>query len=130
MVHRQKVIGHYIVDFYIAEAKIVIELDGSQHFDDEGKQKDFERDVLLSHIYIKTKRENLHCLDNNIFVVFDIETTGLNCNSEKVDKIIEIGAVKIKNGEIQDAFSTFVACDEPLSPTIIEITGNKDEHRE
>ena len=47
MVHRQKVIGHYIVDFYIAEAKIVIELDGSQHFDDEGKQKDFERDAYL-----------------------------------------------------------------------------------
>ena len=46
-VHRQKVIGHYIVDFYIAEAKIVIELDGTQHFDDEGKQKDFERDAYL-----------------------------------------------------------------------------------
>ena len=33
MVHRQKVIGPYIVDFYIAAAKLVIELDGSQHFD-------------------------------------------------------------------------------------------------
>ena len=29
MIHRQKVIGNYIVDFYIAEAKLVIELDGS-----------------------------------------------------------------------------------------------------
>ena len=32
MVHRQKVIGAYIVDFYIAEAKLIIELDGSQHY--------------------------------------------------------------------------------------------------
>ena len=33
MVHRQKVIGKYIVDFYIAEANLVIELDGSQHYE-------------------------------------------------------------------------------------------------
>ena len=46
-VHRQKVIGQYIVDFYIAESKIVIELDGSQHFDDEGRKKDAERDAFL-----------------------------------------------------------------------------------
>ena len=46
-VHRQKVVGHYIVDFYIAEAKIVIELDGSQHFDDEGQRSDAERDAFL-----------------------------------------------------------------------------------
>ena len=32
---RQKAIGKYIVDFYIAEAKLVIELDGSQHFEVE-----------------------------------------------------------------------------------------------
>ena len=47
MVHRQKIIGNYIVDFYIAEAKIVIELDGSQHFEDGGLQKDAERDEIL-----------------------------------------------------------------------------------
>ena len=31
-VHRQKPLGNYIVDFYIASAKLVIELDGSQHY--------------------------------------------------------------------------------------------------
>ena len=46
-VHRQKVVGHYIVDFYIAEARIVIELDGSQHFEDEGQRSDAERDAFL-----------------------------------------------------------------------------------
>ena len=34
-VHRQKTIGPYIVDFYIASAKIVIEIDGSQHYEKE-----------------------------------------------------------------------------------------------
>ena len=46
-VHRQKVIGPYIVDFYIADAKIVVELDGSQHYENEGIQKDAERDAFL-----------------------------------------------------------------------------------
>lgn len=47
MVHRQKVIGEYIVDFYIAEAKLVIELDGSQHYETMGKQRDAKRDAFL-----------------------------------------------------------------------------------
>ena len=46
-VHRQKVIGSYIVDFYIAEHKLVIELDGSQHYDLPGKQADAARDQYL-----------------------------------------------------------------------------------
>ena len=46
-VHRQKTIGNYIVDFYIAEAKLVIELDGSQHFEEEGQKMDEVRDVFL-----------------------------------------------------------------------------------
>lgn len=47
MVHRQKVIGPYIVDFYIAGKKLVIELDGSQHYDVPGKQADEVRDGYL-----------------------------------------------------------------------------------
>ena len=47
MVHRQKVIGSYIVDFYIAEKKLVIELDGSQHYELPGKQADAARDSFL-----------------------------------------------------------------------------------
>ena len=37
---RQKVIDHYIADFYCREARLVIELDGSQHYSDEGLLKD------------------------------------------------------------------------------------------
>ena len=47
MVHRQKVLGPYIVDFYIAAAGIVIEVDGVQHYEDEGRARDEARDAWL-----------------------------------------------------------------------------------
>ena len=46
-VKRQKVFGAYIVDFYIPSAKLVIELDGSQHFGDAGMSADQARDQYL-----------------------------------------------------------------------------------
>ncbi|MBQ7227201.1 MAG: endonuclease domain-containing protein [Clostridia bacterium] len=55
-INRQKVIGSYIVDFYCASAKIVIELDGSQHYEDEGKEKDKARDAYLNALGIKVLR--------------------------------------------------------------------------
>ena len=48
-VRRQKVFGSYIVDFYIASNKLVIELDGSQHYEDAGKEYDFRRDAYLKN---------------------------------------------------------------------------------
>ena len=44
---RQKILGNYIVDFYCASAKLVIELDGSQHYEDTNKEKDSERTDFL-----------------------------------------------------------------------------------
>ena len=44
---RQKVLGKYIADFYSAEAKLVIELDGSQHYEDVNTEKDAERTAFL-----------------------------------------------------------------------------------
>ncbi len=55
-VNRQKIIGNYIADFYIARAKIVIELDGSQHYADESIQKDFKRDSYFKSIGITVLR--------------------------------------------------------------------------
>ena len=55
-VKRQMVIGPYIVDFYIAEAKLVIELDGSQHFEEEGIAADQERDRYLSELGLRVLR--------------------------------------------------------------------------
>ena len=44
---RQKILGKYIADFYCAQAKLVIELDGSQHFDQAGLAHDAKRDAFL-----------------------------------------------------------------------------------
>ena len=44
---RQKVLGKYIADFYSAKAKLVIELDGSQHYEDGNMEKDTERTTFL-----------------------------------------------------------------------------------
>ena len=49
------------------------------------------------------------------FVVFDIETTGFN---KERDHIIEIGAVKVQNGETVDTFSTFVNPGMPIPEKI------------
>ena len=55
-VNRQKVIGPYIVDFYCASAKLVIELDGSQHYDAEGIRADEERDAYLCGLGLRVLR--------------------------------------------------------------------------
>ena len=53
---RQKQFGHYIVDFYCASAKLVVELDGSQHYEPEEKQRDAVRDEYLSSLGLNVLR--------------------------------------------------------------------------
>ena len=55
-VHRQKVIFNYIVDFYIPSCKIVIEIDGSQHYEEENRKNDIERDFKLRSEGIRVLR--------------------------------------------------------------------------
>lgn len=54
--NRQKVIGHYIVDFYCASAKLVIEIDGSQHYEAKGAESDAIRDDYLKGLGLTVKR--------------------------------------------------------------------------
>lgn len=61
---------------------------------------------------------------DDTFVVFDLETTGF---SAEADRIIEIGAVKICNGEITDRFSRFVNPKIPVPFKIEKLTGISDE---
>ena len=53
---RQKVLGRYIADFYSASAKLVIELDGSQHYEDDSAEKDAERTSFLEGYGLKIIR--------------------------------------------------------------------------
>lgn len=53
---RQKILGKYIVDFYSASAKLIIEIDGSQHFEEDGKKYDISRDNYLKEYGLKIIR--------------------------------------------------------------------------
>ena len=64
-VNRQKVIDNYIVDFYCAKSKIVIELDGSQHFSEKGRDKDIERDTYLKSLGITVLRYSNNDINTN-----------------------------------------------------------------
>ncbi len=61
---------------------------------------------------------------NDECVVFDLETTGLK---KETDKIIEIGAVKVKDGEVVDKFSAFINPGIKLSDKIVKLTGITDD---
>lgn len=63
-------------------------------------------------------------LKDATYVVFDVETTGL---SAVYDKIIELAAVKIHEGEIIDRFESFANPHQPLSETTVELTGITDD---
>ena len=69
------------------------------------------------------------CLKDKTFVVLDLETTGLNCapTSGNMDKIIEIGAYKVKDGVISESFTTFLNPQKKLSEEIINLTGITEE---
>ena len=79
-VRRQHNIGNYIVDFYIAKNKLVIEVDGLQHGDEEHLKSDLERDRYLSNLGIKVLRytnkdvnENLNEVAKDILNVLGLQ---------------------------------------------------------
>ncbi len=72
---RQKVIGKYIVDFYCAKAKLVIELDGSQHYEENKIEKDALRTEFFEQYGLKVIRiSNLDINKNFEGVCVFIET--------------------------------------------------------
>ena len=66
---RQKAIGNYIVDFYIAEMKTVIEIDGLQHGDPELAEKDAARDADLAALGITVLRYSNQDINRNFTAV-------------------------------------------------------------
>ncbi len=85
---RQKVIDNYIVDFYCHKAKLVVELDGSQHFEDDALRKDAARTMHL---------------ESRDLTVIRIPNNGVNENfrgvCEYIDKIVR---ERIPQSEIRD----------------------------
>lgn len=80
-------------------------------------------DFTQSNLFVENSLPK--CLTDNTFVVFDLETTGLNSSPStgNMDRIIEIGAYKIEGGEIKECFNTFVNPQRKLSNEIINLTG-------
>ena len=73
-VRRQKVMEKYILDFYIPDVKIAIEIDGRQHGKEDNKAQDWERDRFLSGKGIKVLRySNVQVNDNFSMVCKDIQ---------------------------------------------------------
>jgi very-short-patch-repair endonuclease len=63
--YRQYGIGEYIADFYCPQHKLVIEIDGSHHYSDDGREYDMSREKYMSSLAIKTIRfSNLDVLQN------------------------------------------------------------------
>ena len=55
-IYKQRIIGRFIVDFYCASAKLVIEVDGSQHYEPQGMTYDAERSAFLSSLDLEVLR--------------------------------------------------------------------------
>ena len=55
-IYKQRIIGKFIVDFYCASAKLVIEVDGSQHYESHGMAHDAERSAYLSSLGLDVLR--------------------------------------------------------------------------
>ena len=79
-VRRQHNIENYIVDFYIAEKKIVIEIDGRQHLTEEHKAADEQRDAVISSWGISVLRYSNDSVRNNFIAVAEniLEHLGLD----------------------------------------------------
>ena len=75
---RQKVLGKYIADFYCASAKLVIELDGSQHYEDKGQEADRERTHFLRQYGIRVLRIPNNAVSQNLRGVCDYIDAVLN----------------------------------------------------
>src|SRR3989338_6220108 len=75
--YRQKIIGNYIVDFYCPKSKLVIEVDGGQHYSAKGKEKDKRRDDYMTREEITVLRFSDREVLGNLDAVLEKIWSGL-----------------------------------------------------
>ncbi len=64
-IYKQRIIGNYIVDFYCASANLVIEVDGSQHYEPHGLAYDAQRSAFLSALGLEILRFSNRDIDRD-----------------------------------------------------------------
>ncbi|MFR1992299.1 MAG: endonuclease domain-containing protein [Eubacterium sp.] len=90
---RQKIIGNYIVDFYCAKASLVIELDGSQHYEDRGIEYDTQRTKYLEQCGLTVVRIPNNEINSNFNGVCDyLDDLILKSLSQLADSSLYKGA--------------------------------------
>lgn len=77
-IYKQRIVDKYIVDFYCAAAKLVIELDGSQHYEEQAMSDDAERTNVLEQYGLKVIRYSNREIDREFSSV-----------CEQIDQIIQ-----------------------------------------
>ena len=81
--YRQRIIGNYIVDFYCPKAKLIIEVDGSQHYEKEAIEYDINRTKAFNELELDVIRFSNYDVDYNF-----------KCVCEKIhEKIIKSGEI-------------------------------------
>ena len=70
-IYKQRIIDRFVVDFYCASAKLVIEIDGSQHYEEQGKAYDTERTAILESYGLKVIRYSNREIDRHFREVCD-----------------------------------------------------------
>ena len=80
--------------------------------------------VFFSYMCIINMYESVRQVHKMDYTVLDLEMTGL---APKRDKVIEIGAVRVRNGEIADTYGTLVRPGMSIPETVVQLTGITDE---
>jgi len=69
--YRQRIIGRFIADFYCPKSKLVIEVDGGQHYTEEGREKDRQRDEQMTDVGLRVLRFSDRDVLENIDAVME-----------------------------------------------------------
>ena len=81
MFNRQKVFGNYILDFYCASAKLVVEIDGSQHYEEKLLRADAKRDEWLMQQGLTVLRYSNYDINRNFESVCEDILRHINTSS-------------------------------------------------